>query len=79
MQVKEVTTNSYGQEIAKLEAVFSNETNGGSLEDNSYAKATPTASLNITIDNRDAQGILKAGKYFYVDFTRCMEQSAAAS
>ena len=29
MQVKEVTTNSYGQEIAKPEAVFSNETNGG--------------------------------------------------
>lgn len=67
MRVTEVTKNEY-QETAKLTAVC-----GGSPEDNSFAKATPCASLTISIDNPAAQGILEPGKCFYVDFTRVKE------
>lgn len=72
MQVMEVTTNSYGQEAVKLQAVC-----GSTPEDSNFAKATPCATLTMTIDNPDAQGILKAGSKFYVDFTKVKEQAPA--
>ena len=41
----------------------------GSPEDNSYAAATPCATLNITIENPALVGKFKPGDTFYVDFT----------
>lgn len=42
---------------------------GGTPEDNSFAAATPSATLNITIDNPAAQGFFRAGNQYYADFT----------
>jgi len=40
----------------------------GSEENKQFAKYTPCASVNISIDNPSAQGVLTQGKEFYVDF-----------
>ena len=66
MTVSEITRTSYGTERAKLNAVYSSTNNS---EDNNYSKATPSANLEISIDNPAAQGILIPGKSFYVDLT----------
>ena len=38
-------------------------------EDNTFAKWTPTADLQMTINNPDLLGKFKVGDKFYVDFT----------
>jgi len=75
MQVTEVLTDRYNREIVKLTAVCQGST---CPEDNTFAKATPSADITMTIDNPEAQGILKAGRFFFVDFTRVKEVAAAA-
>ena len=65
MQVSSITLNGYS-ETAKLHAVYSGDKNS---EDNTYAKATPSATMDIQIDNPNAQGKLKPGMKVYVDFT----------
>ena len=40
----------------------------GSDEDNTYAKWTPTATLNISITNPNLHKQFKVGQKFYVDF-----------
>lgn len=42
---------------------------GGTPEDNSFSKATPTAELKICITNPDLMGKFEPGQTFYVDFT----------
>ncbi len=41
----------------------------GADEDNTYAKFSPSASLEITIANPALLGEFKAGDAYYVDFT----------
>jgi hypothetical protein len=41
----------------------------GSPEDNSYASATPSGSIKMTVTNPEAIDKLPVGKSFYVDFT----------
>lgn len=41
----------------------------GSDEDNTYAKFSPSVSLDITIANPALIGKFKEGEKFYVDFT----------
>jgi len=41
----------------------------GSDEDNTFAKWTPSADLNMTITNPDLIGKFAIGDKFYVDFT----------
>ena len=38
-------------------------------EDKRFAKATPSGSITLYIDNPPASAYLGLGKYFYVDFT----------
>lgn len=63
MKVDSVETTSSGQRV-KMSAVT-----GGTNEDNSFAAATPDASLNMQIDNPTLAGKLKVGQKFYVNFT----------
>jgi hypothetical protein len=49
---------------AVLTAVF-----GGSPEENTYAKATPSGTITMTITNPSAIEHLQPGQKFYVDFT----------
>lgn len=43
---------------------------GGLSEDNTYAKWTPTANLEMTITNPALFGTLVVGEKYYVDFTK---------
>ena len=65
MQVASVTDNGYSHTV-KLHAVYSSTNNP---EDNTYAKASPSATLEMQIDNPTAQGLLKPGMKVYVDLT----------
>lgn len=38
-------------------------------EDQAYSKATPSATIVMTVDNPPASDYLALGKFFYVDFT----------
>jgi len=51
------------------EAVTLNAVCDGSEENKTFAKYTPCASVNMTIDNPTAQGQFQKGKEYYVDFT----------
>jgi hypothetical protein len=41
----------------------------GQPENTRYAKATPTGTIEMTIDNPPAAEVFAPGKVFYVDFT----------
>lgn len=64
MAVESVTKYQGNGERLTLRAV-----SGGSPEDNSFSKYTPSATLDIFIDNPDLNGKFQAGQTFYVDFT----------
>ena len=53
-------------ETVLLEAVLGNEP---IPEAERYHKATPSGSLEIRIDNPDAQQLLQAGGFYYLDLT----------
>lgn len=73
MYVAEVTHNGYSERV-KLHAVFGGDKNA---EDNTFAKATPSAMCEMQIDNEKAHGVMKPGQKFYVDFTPIEEPAAA--
>lgn len=49
----------------------------GSDEDNTYAKFSPSATLQISITNPALLGKFKAGEKYYVDFTPADDQAQA--
>jgi hypothetical protein len=71
MLVQEVTVPFNGAEQLKLAAVCGNAPFGtnGESEDNTFARYTPSASLEMIITNPSLVGKIKAGQKFYVDFT----------
>lgn len=78
MKVTEVTSYEGGQQNLTLSAVGGDKVkNGypedGSDEDNSFARWTPSATLNIHIANPALAGKFKAGDKFYVDFFKAEE------
>lgn len=54
---------------AEMQAVKLNAVAGGSAEDNTYAQATPAATVDISITNPTTVGFFELGKSYYVDFT----------
>lgn len=66
--VVSVKEYGYGGKEAELSAVHS-----GSPEDNQFAKATPSGSIKMTVDNPVAKDFLVPGKSYYVDFTPAPE------
>jgi hypothetical protein len=42
----------------------------GSDEDNTYAKFSPSGSLELTIANPELIGTIEPGQKFYLDFTK---------
>lgn len=60
-----------GREILKLNAVCKTGAYpaDGSDEDNTFAKFSPSASLEILIANPALLGQFKPGEKFYLDFT----------
>lgn len=47
----------------------------GSDENNTYARFTPVASMNITVMNPALLGLYQVGQEYYVDFTPVPQQS----
>ncbi|MEN6547204.1 MAG: hypothetical protein ABFE07_14300 [Armatimonadia bacterium] len=43
---------------------------GGSADDNTFSKYTPSATLEMFVQNPDLNGKLQPGATFYVDFTQ---------
>jgi len=66
MRVTAVTKTEYGAELVEPQAVYADKTNA---EDNTFAKATPSASCKMQVDNEKVHGAFIPGKKYYVDFT----------
>ena len=66
-----------GGEILKFTAVCKEGGYGstGADEDNTYAKFSPSASLEIHVANPDLFGKFKPGEKYYVDFTHAFASS----
>lgn len=68
--VTSVTRAWEGAEQLKLSAVASRTFGmNGESEDNTYARFTPTGSIDLVITNPALHGKFKQGDTFYVDFT----------
>jgi hypothetical protein len=71
LQITSVTKHAGGNETIKFHAVAANsyaETEGLD-EDNTFAKYSPSASMEILIANPALHGAFEPGQKFYVDFT----------
>ena len=66
MRVVQVTDTGTS-DLVKFGAVTGNSANP---EDNTYAKYTPSAVLDMQIDNPSLKGTIKPGQMFYLDFTQ---------
>ena len=64
MTIESVTRHECGTENLRLRAVTN-----GNPEDNTFAKATPGASLDMLVSNPELVGKFDPGETFYVDFT----------
>jgi len=64
--VTQILRNHYNPEAAEitLAALYST-----TPEDNSYSKATPNGTIQMSVSNPSAVETLTLGKIFYVDFT----------
>lgn len=60
------TTGEKNQEQVHLHAVYSSDPES---ENAKWSKWTPAGSMNITINNPGAFGILKANQEYFLDFT----------
>ena len=68
------------QERVTFNAVgASNYPAGGSDEDNTYARFTPSAKFEITIANPALLGQFKPGERYFVDFTPVPAEAAAST
>lgn len=72
MQIQKIEQHLGGMETLHLSAVAksSGYPPDGSDEDNTYAKWSPSGSLQLTIANPALHGKFKAGEKFYLYFTK---------
>lgn len=84
MGVQEVTSTTYS-ELVKFQCVMGRRNPDGShrcatdaeaKEDNSFARATPSGKMELSIDNKEVHGFFKPGKSYYVDITEVPEPAA---
>lgn len=64
MTVESVLVTPYNKTV-KLRAQYSD-----SPEDNTYAEATPSATIEMSVTHKAVADFFEPGKRFYVDFTR---------
>ncbi len=71
MRVETITKHGIDSESLLLYGVSKSDgyPDDGSDENNTFAKFTPNAKLEITIMNPDLVGTFEMGDTFYVDFT----------
>ena len=70
MQLHSIEVSQSGEKL-KFSAVCKTGgySDSGLDEDNTYAKFTPSASLEIYVSNPELHGKFKPGEKYYVDFT----------
>ena len=69
LKIETITQSIYGDQIKMVAVCPDKFTDGGLSEDNTFAKFTPSATLDITVQNPALVGAFKPGQTFYVDFT----------
>lgn len=75
-QVQKIARTAWGNGV---EITLSPQYDTSIPEDQRFAKATPSGSITMYIDNPPASEFLELGKYFYVDFTRVPESQPATA
>lgn len=65
IKIDSVERTEYADNLT-MSAVYSGEKNS---EDNTFSKATPSASFKMSITNPALLGKFEPGKKYYVDFT----------
>jgi hypothetical protein len=65
-QVTKIAKTSFGSTEITLSPNYDNTI----PEDQKYAKATPSGTIQMTVDNPPAVEYLNLGEYFYVDFMK---------
>ena len=73
MSVQVVEKSTYS-ELTKFQCVMGGAT---SKEDNSFASATPSGKMELSVDNKAVHGFFKPGKSYYVDITEVPEAAPA--
>ena len=73
-EIRRYRGSIYNQEtkqhtVHEMQAVKMQVVAGGNPEDNTYASATPSGTLELSITNPDTVGFFDLGQSFYVDFT----------
>ena len=71
MQIQSVSKQIWPGEVIRMCAVYGGSTND---EDNSFAKTTPSGSIELTIANKELLGVYSPGDTFYVDFVPIPKQ-----
>jgi hypothetical protein len=71
MVVSEIISHEGGFDTLKFRAVCKEDgyPADGSDENNSFARWTPTANLEMVVSNPNLVGTFKVGQKFYVDFS----------
>ena len=74
--VIESVTQYEGTETLKFNAIGRSGSypDDGFDEDNTFAKFTPSAKLEMCITNKALHGKFVAGEKYYVDFTKVVEE-----
>lgn len=72
MVITAVEKGEDGSEMLSMRAVCRDDAypDDGSDENNTFAKFTPMASLNMVINNPALTGKFSEGDAFYIDFTK---------
>jgi hypothetical protein len=75
MSVYSVEQLQGGQEKLHFTCVGGNKPYGaqGESEDNTFARYTPSGTLELLVNNPDLAGKFKPGQKFYLDFTEADE------
>ena len=75
-RVTKVAQTAWGNGV---ELTLSAEYDTSIPEDQRFAKATPSGTMTMYIDNPPASDYLKLGGYFYLDFTEVEKKAETAA
>ena len=76
-RVTKVAKTVYGGNAEQVEVTLSPEYDTSIPEYARFAKATPSGTIQLFIDNPPASDQLELGKYFYVDFSEVPKAASA--
>jgi len=72
MEVMSVTSSKYSDAVEFSCVSGKPKPTGGGYEDNEFARATPSGSMKLQIDNPSLRGAFKPGMVCYVDIAEVL-------